>query len=141
MLSRERTELTRHLDENFGLTLEVRAEGALAYDVEGTLTDIPFPGAGSLKQAALLFISEVVNRADGDSASLWLGWLEVDAILIELAARHARAWKSDYTGSVDSLRSDVIALLTALGIASADEAGVTISPVAARYRPREGRGS
>ncbi len=32
MLSRERTDLARHLDENFGLVLEVRAEGALAYD-------------------------------------------------------------------------------------------------------------
>ena len=32
VLSRERNELARHLDENFGLVLEVRAEGVLAYD-------------------------------------------------------------------------------------------------------------
>lgn len=141
VLSRERSELTRHLDENFGLTLEVRAEGALAYDIEGSMTDIAFPGPGSLKQAALLLLGEVVNRADGAPAGLSVSWPDVDAILGELAERHTRAWKSDYTGSVDVLRSDVVALLAALGIASADDTGVTISPVAARYRPREERGS
>src|SRR5207253_439763 len=51
VLSRERSELTRVLGENFGLTLEVRAEGVLAYDSSGSLTDIAFPGSGTVKQA------------------------------------------------------------------------------------------
>ncbi len=62
VLSRERSELARHLDENFGLVLEVRAEGALAYDPAseaGGLTDIDFPGGGSTKQAALLLLDEL----------------------------------------------------------------------------------
>jgi len=50
VLSRERTELARHLDENFGLVLEVRAEGALAYDPAGGPAASPtwtFPAAAA----------------------------------------------------------------------------------------------
>ena len=65
VLSRERHELARHLDENFGLVLEVRAEGALAYDPSGAaggLTDLDFPGTGSARQAALLLLPHQPRR-------------------------------------------------------------------------------
>ena len=61
VLSRERHELARQLDENFGLVLEVRAEGVLAYDPSGALTDLDFPGSGSAKQAALLLLDELAT--------------------------------------------------------------------------------
>jgi len=95
VLSRERHELARHLDENFGLVLEVRAEGVLAYDPSGTLTDLDFPGAGSAKQAALLLLDELTMalQPSAESAVLVDGsplpaalaaWSQVDAVLGEL---------------------------------------------------------
>ncbi len=136
VLSRERTEITRQLDENFGLTVEVRAEGVLAYDAEGSLTDIEFPGNGSLKQAALLLLGTLISRAESDSAKLYVVWAELDSVLEELVAAHARSWKADFSDGTSTLRSDVVALLEALALANVDEAGMTVSPAAARYRPR-----
>jgi uncharacterized protein (TIGR02678 family) len=135
VLSRERTEITRQLDDNFGLTLEVRAEGALAYDADGSLTDIEFPGGGSLKQACLLLIGEIVDRTVDDSTAMLVTWPIVDAILGELVDRYSRAWKSDYTDSVATLRDDVVGLLEALHLAEYDDAGLTLFAAAARYRP------
>ncbi|EHK82807.1 hypothetical protein AK37_14728 [Rhodococcus pyridinivorans AK37] len=45
ILARDRHELARMLENDFGLVLEVRAEGALAYDPAGVLTDEAFPGS------------------------------------------------------------------------------------------------
>jgi uncharacterized protein (TIGR02678 family) len=135
VLSRERSEITRQLDENFGLTLEVRAEGVLAYDADGALSDIEFPGSGSLKQASLLLIGELVDRTVDDSTALHVTWSTVDAILGELVSRHSRAWKADYTDSVATLRDDVVRLLEALHLAECDDIGLTLFAAAARYRP------
>lgn len=135
VLSRERTEVTRQLEENFGLTVEVRAEGVLAYDAEGSLTDIDFPGNGSLKQAALLLLGTLVSRAESNSAKLYVAWAELDSVLEELVVAHARSWKADYSDGTSTLRSDIVALLQALALANVDQAGMTISAAAARYRP------
>jgi uncharacterized protein (TIGR02678 family) len=145
-LSRERSELTRQLEENFGLTLEVRAEGALAYDATGQLTDVEFPGAGSCKQAALLLLDELVTALRpapestvpvGGTAypGILAGWVEVDRILGELVARHRRAWRSAYVDSPDQLRADVVALLESLGLVAPTDAGLAVFPFGARYRP------
>jgi uncharacterized protein (TIGR02678 family) len=147
VLSRERTELARHLDENFGLVLEVRAEGALAYDPTGTLTDIDFPGAGSAKQAALLLLDELVVAlaptpestvaVDGGALPGVLApWPQVDTILTDLATRYRAAWKGAYVQSVDTLRADVITVLAGMRLAVANEVGLAIFPFAARYQPR-----
>ena len=134
VLSRERTDLARQLEENFGLTLEVRAEGALAYDGVGSLTDIDFPGSGSLKQAALLLLDELVAQHPGDS-QLSVAWPVVDAVLTRLATENRRAWRAAYVESTDELRSDVVALLTSLSLASATDTELIVHAPASRYRP------
>jgi uncharacterized protein (TIGR02678 family) len=147
VLSRERTELARHLDENFGLVLEVRAEGAIAYDPTGTLTDVDFPGAGSAKQAALLLLDELVVAlapapestvtVDGRALPGALApWPQVDAVLTDLTSRYRTAWKGAYVQSVDTVRADVVAVLAAMRLAAATDTGLTIFPVAARYQPQ-----
>jgi uncharacterized protein (TIGR02678 family) len=147
VLSRERNELARHLDENFGLVLEVRAEGVLAYDPSGTLTDLDFPGSGSAKQAALLLLDELTTslQPSGDSAVLVDGhvlpgalapWPEVDAVLAGLATRFRSVWKGVYGESVDALRTDVVGLLQALRLARALGDGLAVFPFAARYQPQ-----
>ena len=148
VLSRERTELARHLDENFGLVLEVRAEGALAYDPasgSGGLTDVDFPGGGSTKQAALLLLDELNAPPPSDSTvvigghavpAILVPWSRVDSVLSDLAARHQGVWKTAYRESPDILRNEVVELLAALRLAEPTDGGLAIFPFAARYQPQ-----
>lgn len=136
VLVRDRAELTRLLDEDFGLVLEIRTEGALAYDPDGELTDVPFPGAGTLEQAALLLVSELTDRYDTEpGADLHVDTDALDAVLEELAATHARTWRRDYVRDVPLLRRDVVSLLARLGLARPLEDGLILAAPAARYRP------
>jgi uncharacterized protein (TIGR02678 family) len=148
VLSRERSELTRVLVENFGLALEVRAEGALTYDFTGNLTDIAFPGNGRIKQAALLLLGELIERRapttgspavldDGEVVpGIAVTWDEVDAALAALATRHARAWGNALADQPGGLRAEVVTLLGELGLTRATTAGLVVHPAAARYRPQ-----
>jgi uncharacterized protein (TIGR02678 family) len=146
VLSRERHELARHLDENFGLVLEVRAEGVLAYDPSGALTDLDFPGSGSARQAALLLLDELTTALqpsaesavviDGTALPAALAaWPQVDAVLADLAARYRAVWKGAYGESLDALRNDVVDLLSALRLGRRMDDGLAIFPFAARYQP------
>lgn len=128
VLSRERTDLTRQLEENFALTLEVRAEGALAYDAAGTLTDVEFPGNGTVRQAALLLLDELAGEST-------VPWSRVTAVLTALTQTYRRAWKGAYVESVEALRRDVVSLLTSLSLAVPEADALVICPPAARYRP------
>lgn len=137
ILSRDRTELTRQLDEHFGLSLEVRAEGALAYDAQGRLTDVEFPGSGSVKQAALLLIGELLDRRAciSEDTGFFMPWSIVDAVLADLTNRHKKAWKTEYVESTKSLRTDVVSLIVSLALAQTREHGLWLHHAAARYRP------
>ena len=143
VLSRERHELARQLDENFGLVLEVRAEGVLAYDPSGTLTDLDFPGPGRAKQAALLLLDELATALAPSGESLVLidgkptpgtlaSWPQVDNVLTELAARYPRVWPDDPA----ALRTEVVDLLAALRLARRLDEGLVVFPFAARYQPQ-----
>lgn len=144
-LSRERTELTRLLDDAFGLLLEVRAEGALLYDPDREVTDLEFPGGGTVKQAALLLVDELLAKHDptgGTTAEvegrsvpgLRCDWDEVEEIVTALARRHGRAWGVDYVTNPDRLRAEAVAVLTGLSLATATADGLVLCPAAARYR-------
>lgn len=145
VLSRERTYLGRQLYENFGLVLEVRTEGVLAYDPDGQLTDIEFPGSGTLKQAALLLLDALISRhtpaepepaAGHPDAVLHAAWPVVDDELATIIAQHRTAgWRADYVDNPDTLRDDITDLLGSLSLATPREAGLDIAAAAARYRP------
>lgn len=136
VLSRERSELTRVLAENFGLALEVRTEGALAYDLAGDLTDVAFPGNGRVKQAALLLLGELIERRVSTAGSIAVTWDEVDVVLTELTARHARAWGDALAEQLGSLRADVVAVLCEVALVHITETGLLLHAAAARYRPQ-----
>ena len=146
VLSRERTELTRVLDDAFGLVVEVRAEGAIAYDPDRELSDIEFPGTGTVKQAALLLIDallQVHQPAAGAVATVsgrtspgqLCAWAEVDALLADLSRRYAKVWGADYVKDPGRLRDDTVALLAAVSLATPGDTGLVVHPAAARYRP------
>ncbi|MGN5239465.1 TIGR02678 family protein [Rhodococcus sp. SJ-3] len=136
VLIRERAEIARRLDEDFGLVLEVRTEGALAYDPDGNLTDLPFPGPGTVNQAALLLISELSDVVDPvPGSAVRIDTTTLDNTLTGLVATHARSWRGEYVRDVTALRRDVTALLVRLGLARALDDGILLAAPAARYRP------
>ncbi|MEV7243155.1 TIGR02678 family protein [Streptomyces sp. NPDC093248] len=146
VLSRERSELTRLLEEHFGLTLEVRAEGALAYDTEGTLSDVAYPGPGTVRQAALLLTDALTDlgrptadhHAPGTGADvpgLMTPWDTVRSELDTLASRHARAWAGAYVADPARLQKEVVALLESMSLARSLPEGLVLHAAAARYRP------
>ncbi|MEU1004411.1 TIGR02678 family protein [Streptomyces tibetensis] len=146
VLSRERSELTRLLEEHFGLTLEVRAEGALAYDTEGTLSDVAYPGPGTVRQAALLLTDALtdlarpsaghhVPGAAADVPGLLTPWDTVHSELDSLASRYARAWAGAYIADPARLQREVVAVLESMSLAHSLPEGLVLHPAAARYRP------
>jgi uncharacterized protein (TIGR02678 family) len=146
VLSRERSELTRLLEEHFGLMLEVRAEGALAYDTEGTLSDVAYPGPGTVRQAALLLTDALtdlgrpaaghhVPGAGTDVPGLLTPWDTVRSELDALALRYAKAWAGAYIADPARLQKEVVALLESMALARSLPEGLVLHPAAARYRP------
>lgn len=147
VLSRERNELSRLLEEHFGLAVEVRAEGALAYDSTGSLTDIGFPGGGTVKQAALLLVAElteITRPGPGTTAALddgrtvhgfAAGWADVDRALAALAERYRRAWGTAFVEHPQRFRDEVVVLLTDIGLTTVTVTGLVVHPAAGRYRP------
>ena len=145
-LSRERRELTRAIDDAFGLTLEVRVEGALAYDTAEELTDLTFPGNGTVRQAALLLVdaaTDILKPTAGSTAyvdgaevpGLLVAWPTVTEELADLAHRNARVWRHDVAHDIDALQHAVVELLVATALAAVTDAGLVLHPACARYRP------
>lgn len=150
VLSRERTELTRVLEDNFGLTLEVRAEGALAYDVDGELTDIPFPGTGTVRHVALLLVNALADdlKATADTTvdiggrtvpGALAPWELVEQNVGLLLTQHGAAFSAQYVEDPARLRTEAIAMLDALSLTRSTPAGLALHPVTARYRPEPHR--
>lgn len=136
-LHRDRAGLAHRLDEDFGLTLEVRTEGALAYDVDGSLTDLSFPGAGTVKQAALLLISTIIEEHEpAPGADLTITSSAVDTAMSNLLSAHGRNWRAGYVREPGRLRREITDLLVELQLAGPDDAGgLVLHAPAARYRP------
>lgn len=145
-LSRERRDITRSLDDSFGLTLEVRLEGALTYDVDEELTDIDFPGQGTVRQAALLLIDALIDTLRPTASTvaaieesvvpgLLAPWDLVADNIEHLAEQNARAWRSDVADGLEQLRDEVVSALTEVSLATATPDGLVLHPACARYRP------
>jgi len=135
----EWTELRRRLgeeaaifDEMFGLSIEARAEGIVAIDPEGTLSDSRFPLGGTLGQAALLLIERL---AASDETS-FTHEAVVD-IIAALAQERRRYW-SRLAEEPERLADEALALLDAHRLATRDaEDRVRLLPAAWRYAVAE----
>lgn len=147
VLSRERTALAQMMSERFGLELEVRTEGALAYDTARELSDLDFPGPGTVKQASLLVCDVILDttRPGADDQVQWEGRTlpgvaltigEVADMLTELTERYGTNWAESLVSNPAVLLEQVIAMLEATGLASVDRVGdrVLVWPPVARYR-------
>lgn len=113
------------LGRYFGLDLEVRAEGVAAIDPHDALTDRDFPDAGTLNQAALLVIDDLVALVEPEEVPnprerIIVGAAIPDGLVRDvldgLVAKHGKHWRKDYVANVDQLEADVVALLADMGL-------------------------
>ncbi len=126
-----------------GLDLELRAEGAVAIDPGGDLTDLAFPAAGSAKHFALLLLAELVDGLRSDEGTDLDGvvWARLAASTVRRAGdRVFSAWRrglrKDHRENPDAVYEEALGILAAAGLVRRDEGAVLIHAAAARYAPR-----
>jgi uncharacterized protein (TIGR02678 family) len=131
--------------DRLGLEVELRAEGALAVDLEDELTDLAFPASGSARHFALLWLERVVasvrDRARGADLADRV-WSHVPAGTVARCADEAfagwgRALKRDFRDNPALARAEALHVLEAMGLVCAGaDAGWSVHAAAARYAPR-----
>ncbi|GAA1630826.1 TIGR02678 family protein [Georgenia ruanii] len=150
VLSRERADLSRTLADHFGLTLEVRQEGALAYDVDGDLTDVAFPGQGTVAHVALLLVNALVDDLDGGPGAtaevdgravpgLLAPWAAVSDAVHLLVEQYGATFAEAFATDPEYLQAEVVTRLEELSLARRTPAGLVLHPACARYQPEPQR--
>jgi uncharacterized protein (TIGR02678 family) len=127
-LRREQRRDERSFAEYTGLQAELRAEGAALLDPDDALTDRQFPGSGTVAQAALLTVGQLVDELRPDPGRLVIGVPvpegAVDRILAALVERHRTRWAAQYVTDPATLRESVVEMLTAMGLVAPAAASV-----------------
>jgi uncharacterized protein (TIGR02678 family) len=126
------------LEENFGLHLEIRLEGVMALDPQDELTDLRFPRDGTLGQAALLAVAELVERLtpDAQSGNAPVPDGELSSVVSQLLNERAGGWSKEYVDHPDRLIADVEDLLVDMGLLERNERGALgLRAAAARFAP------
>lgn len=132
--TRQRRE-AQAFSELLGLETEIRAEGAALVDPEDELSDLDFPGSGTVAQAALLALGELVERLRPDSPGhpatggrLVIGVPVpagiIDEILAEVVASYGRRsnWKRELVDRPQALSAEVVDLLVRMRLVARDGA-------------------
>lgn len=131
--------------DRFGLDVELRAEGALAVDPDDELTDVTFPGTGSARHFALLWLERLVSVArDAARESdlddrVWrlVGPGQVDLAAGEVYAEWGRGLRREHRDDLARARADAQDLLVAVGLVRLPAAGGwLVHAAAARYAAR-----
>ncbi|MDI9515445.1 MAG: TIGR02678 family protein [Bacteroidota bacterium] len=143
---RNRGRAAEQLQDWLGLSVELRAEGAVAVDPADELSDRAFPGRGTIAHAALLAIGRLVERRRAAAQALPVAErarqtvtrAELRATVDDIVAEHGRAFAKGYRDDVGALTGEVVGLLADFGLlrtTSADDT-VELNAAAARYSPR-----
>lgn len=131
--------------DRLGLDVELRAEGALAVDPDDELTDLAFPGTGSTRHFALLWLERLVAAVRADARAAELPdrvWRHVPADLVERCAAEVFAeWgsglKRSYRDDPASARADARQVLVDTGLVRVGSSGEwAVHAAAARYASR-----
>ncbi|SHG90992.1 TIGR02678 family protein [Streptoalloteichus hindustanus] len=125
------------LERCFGLVTETRVEGVLTADPEEYLTDLAFPGPGTVARIALLALREL---RDGDARQDGRHPVRVERVreqCARLVEDYPAAWSRQATEDFDALTGEVLTLLTRVGLATPTEEPGTwlLSPAAHRWEP------
>ena len=133
-LRSQRGRLQRLLADRVGLTLEVRAEGWVAVDETGDLTDLRWPDYGAAETTALRLCDELRQRRSRGASTSW-GFDEVVGYVRALATEYAGYWRKDAgteAGSLD-LAERAVAILVAARLIDRTDEGIVALPAAGRY--------
>ena len=133
-LTSQRARIERILRERIGLHLEVRAEGWVAVDEDGSLTDLRWPDYGTVEVAALRLCDELRARRSVHEIPAW-PWEEVVAFVASLAQEYAGYWRQDASteqGAAE-LAAQAVALLVALRLVARLDGGIAARPAVARF--------
>lgn len=136
-LTGQRARIERVLDRWLGLTLEVRAEGWVAVDPDGDLSDIHWPGYGAPETAALRICDHLRTRRLAGQDEPW-AMPEVTAFVAGLAAEYAGYWRRD-AGEGDGatlLAGQAVAILCSLRLATVAGGALVARPAAGRFAAR-----
>ncbi|QGK69356.1 TIGR02678 family protein [Allosaccharopolyspora coralli] len=126
------------LERFFGLVTETRSEGIVVSDPEDYLTDLTFPGPGTVARIALLALPDLLGlheprQADGRHPVTRDEVAEVCATLVE---SYPAAWSRVAVEDPEALVDDVTGLLRRLGLLDQDRPdGWWLSPAAHRWIP------
>ncbi|GAA2777330.1 TIGR02678 family protein [Saccharopolyspora taberi] len=131
-------EESRLMERFFGLVTEARAEGVVVTDPEDYLTDVAFPGPGTVARVALLALPELLDRGepretDGRHP---VSAEDISEVCAELVESYPAAWSRQATEDHEELVRAVRTLLHRLGILRADGDGWLVSPAAHRWLPQ-----
>lgn len=140
-LRRERRNEQRLFEDFLGLDAEIRAEGAALVDPAGELTDLEFPGTGTVPHAALLLLERLLDgHTPSAEGPLPIGVpvrrAAVEEILAELVTEHGAHWARAHVENPTLLFDAVTGLLGRMNLlVPGPSAEVwTLRAAAARYR-------
>jgi uncharacterized protein (TIGR02678 family) len=131
--------------ERLGLEVELRAEGAVAIDPDGELTDVEFPGGGSGRQLALLLIDALAHRlrdaarAAEPSARIWrrADAQEVTATAESVLAEWGHGLRKELRADHGAALAEARAVLVGAGLVRVEPDGSwLVHAAAARYVAR-----
>ena len=127
----------RLLERFFGLVTETRREGVAASDPEDYLTDLVFPGPGTVSRVALLALPQLLGGEPGPGGRHPVTRGDVREVCGELVESYPAAWSRQATEDLDELTGSVLSLLHRLGLLTAEstEDGWLLSPAAHRWAP------
>ncbi|GAA4613919.1 TIGR02678 family protein [Saccharopolyspora hordei] len=127
----------RLLERCFGLVSECRAEGVVVCDPEDYLTDLVFPGPGTVARIALLALPELLSRSEPDDAGKHpVTWADLTDVCQELLDAHPAAWSRQATEDRQELVHSVVAMLRRLGLLQEADGCWLLSPAAHRWLPQ-----
>ncbi|QUH01139.1 TIGR02678 family protein [Saccharopolyspora erythraea] len=126
------------LERFFGLVTESRAEGLVVTDPEDYLTDVVFPGPGTVARIALLALPELLERAEPRESDGRHPVAEADLaeVCAELVESYPAAWSRQATEDQGDLVRSVRALLGRLGLLHREGEQWLLSPAAHRWLPQ-----
>ncbi|KAA5826515.1 TIGR02678 family protein [Saccharopolyspora hirsuta] len=128
---------SRRLERFFGLVSECRAEGVVVCDPEDYLTDVAFPGPGTVARIALLALPELLSRSDPDAAGKHpVTWQDLTDVCQELVDAYPAAWSRAATEDHQELVHSVVALLRRLGLLQDAGGSWLLGPAAHRWLPQ-----
>lgn len=143
---RNRAREAEQLQEWLGLSVELRAEGAVAIDPSGELSDRLFPGHGTVPHAALLVLSRLVDTVRSEALAaaptdrVWrqIQKTDVQTTVRDVVDEHGRAFAKEYRDDPDALTTEVTRLLSDFGLlrSTPSDGVLELHAASARFAPK-----